>query len=60
MSYSWSVPKELPARVTVSRDHGATVHQKVTDYPGFHTRPMSWQDVEAKFSRLSEPFAAPH
>ncbi len=59
MTYSWSIPKELPARVTVSLHEGATVHKEVTDYPGFHTRPMSWEQVRAKFDRVTAPFAEP-
>jgi 2-methylcitrate dehydratase len=26
------------------------------DYEGFHTRPMSWDTVSEKFSRLAEPY----
>ncbi len=58
MTYSWSIPKELPARVTISRREAKTLHQEVTDYPGFHTRPMEWEQVRAKFDRLVTPFAA--
>ena len=57
MTYSWSIPKELPARVAISRREGKTLHGEVTDYPGFHTRPMGWEQVRAKFDRLTEPFA---
>ncbi|WP_375381085.1 hypothetical protein, partial [uncultured Sphingomonas sp.] len=30
-----------------------TLTAERTDYDGFHTRPMSWDDVVAKFDRLA-------
>jgi 2-methylcitrate dehydratase len=32
---------------------GHTLEREQHDYEGFHTRPMSWDTVEAKFDRLA-------
>ena len=42
--------------LTAFREAHKTLHQEVTDYPGFHTRPMGWEQVKAKFDRLTKPF----
>jgi 2-methylcitrate dehydratase len=32
---------------------GSTLEREQHDYEGFHTRPMSWDTVTAKFDRLA-------
>jgi 2-methylcitrate dehydratase len=37
---------------------GGTVHEiEKRDYEGFHTRPMRWETVAAKFDGLAAPWA---
>jgi 2-methylcitrate dehydratase len=45
-------PAEMPARVTVWLTNGQSYTQEVKDYPGFPTRPFTWDDVVAKFNKL--------
>ena len=51
------IPDEMACRVRVKLSGGETLEAERRDYPGFHTRPMSWSDVRAKFDRLAAPFA---
>lgn len=52
-SYTRAYPEKMMAHVTVELAGGQKLECEVSDYPGFHTRPMSWQDVIDKFRRLS-------
>jgi 2-methylcitrate dehydratase len=45
-------PAEMPARVTVLLTNGQSHTHEVKDYPGFPTRPFTWDDVVTKFDRL--------
>jgi 2-methylcitrate dehydratase len=45
-------PAEMPARVTVRLTNGQSYTHEVKDYPGFPTRPLTWDDVVTKFDRL--------
>jgi 2-methylcitrate dehydratase len=45
-------PAQMPARVTVRLTNGQSYTQEVNDYPGFPTRPFTWDDVAAKFDKL--------
>ncbi len=45
-------PAEMPTRVTVRLTNGQSYSQEVKDYPGFPTRPFTWDDVVAKFNKL--------
>jgi len=54
-------PAEMPCRLRVSLKDGRTVSTDASDYPGFVTRPMTWEEARAKFELLSENAAAgPH
>lgn len=44
-------PKKVPTRVTVTMDDGRVLSEQVDDLPGFGGRPMTRDDVEAKFRR---------
>src|SRR5262249_13233760 len=45
-------PVEFPSRVTVRLKGGRSYSHEVKDYPGFTTRPFTWEDVAAKFDKL--------
>ncbi|MFL5885510.1 MAG: MmgE/PrpD family protein, partial [Thermoleophilaceae bacterium] len=46
-------PEQHSARVRLHLRDGRTLEREQHDYEGFHTRPMSWDAVEAKFHRLA-------
>ena len=48
-------PKEMPARITVHLADGRMLTHEVHDYPGFHSRPLSWEECVAKFERIAAP-----
>ena len=54
--YTRRTPKEMPVAITVKRTDGSEIGVEREDYPGFHSRPMAWDDVVAKFNRLTAPF----
>jgi 2-methylcitrate dehydratase len=51
--YSARFPEEMPSRVTVTLADGRIVTRALCDYPGFRTRPQSWDDAVAKFTTLT-------
>ena len=52
-------PAEMPCRLRIFlRDHRVLSLEK-RDYAGFFTRPFTWEQAEAKFMRLAEPFTNP-
>ncbi|MGB6063422.1 MAG: hypothetical protein WBG50_01350 [Desulfomonilaceae bacterium] len=51
--YSRRFPDEVPCRITVSLRNGTKISREVTDYEGFHTRPMSWKSEIAKVQALA-------
>ncbi|MEM7480027.1 MAG: MmgE/PrpD family protein [Acidobacteriota bacterium] len=56
--YTDRFPGELCADLAITLENG-TVHRVTkTDYEGFHTRPMSWPTVIAKFNDLAQPFTS--
>jgi 2-methylcitrate dehydratase len=46
-------PDEVPSRVTARLKGGKSYNHEVKDYPGFATRPFTWDEVGAKFDRLA-------
>ncbi len=46
-------PSETPSRVTVRLRSGKSCTQEVNDYPGFATRPFTWDEVVAKLHELT-------
>jgi 2-methylcitrate dehydratase len=46
-------PTETPSRVTVRLTNGSSYTHEVKDYPGFATRPFTWDDIEKKFDDLA-------
>jgi 2-methylcitrate dehydratase len=45
-------PDEVPSRVTVRLKDGQSYSHEVHDYPGFATRPFTWDEIVAKFDKL--------
>ena len=45
-------PDEVPSQVTVRLKGGKSYSHEVKDYPGFPTRPFTWDEVGAKFDKL--------
>ncbi|MEX2194247.1 MAG: MmgE/PrpD family protein [Thermoleophilaceae bacterium] len=52
-------PEEHSARVRLRLRDGRTLEREQHDYEGFHTRPMGWDAVTAKFDRLAAPHVEP-
>ena len=52
-SYTEAYPEKMKGQVTIKMKNGDNFSLEKDDYYGFHTRPMSWTDVEKKFKRLS-------
>jgi 2-methylcitrate dehydratase len=52
--YSARFPDEMPSRVTVTLTDGRAFTRALADYPGFRTRPQTWDDAVAKFTMLAE------
>ncbi|HEV2386956.1 MAG TPA: MmgE/PrpD family protein [Candidatus Acidoferrales bacterium] len=52
-------PGEMPVRIRVQLAGGRALALDKADYEGFHTRPMSWPAVAAKFELLAAPDADP-
>jgi len=50
-------PAEHACRLRLRLRDGRVLAREKSDYEGFHTRPMSWDTVVAKFERLSAPYA---
>ena len=48
-------PDEHSARIRVHMHDGRVLEREQHDYEGFHSRPMSWDTVAAKFERLASP-----
>lgn len=56
--YSDRFPDEMPIKLTVYLKSGEIHQIEKSDYEGFHTRPMSWETVSAKFEGLAEPYTS--
>jgi 2-methylcitrate dehydratase len=57
--YSRRFPREMPSRVTVTLTDGRVLTRALSDYPGFWTRPQTWDEAVAKFTMLAAPYAPP-
>ena len=49
-------PEEMPCRLRVFLTGRRVLRLEKRDYAGFHTRPLSWEQAEAKFERLAAPY----
>lgn len=54
--YSEQFPDRMPCRITMWLKDGRKLTKETEDYPGFHTRPMSWETALRKYERLSGPY----
>jgi 2-methylcitrate dehydratase len=52
-AYSQLFPEEMPCRIRVVLRDGRTLDKESRDYPGFVSRPMSWETACDKFHQLS-------
>jgi 2-methylcitrate dehydratase len=52
-AYSARFPEEMPSRVTVTLTDGRVLTLALSDYPGFRTRPQTWEAAVAKFTTLA-------
>ena len=53
-SYSSSFPEQMPCLIRVELKDGSALVKEKRDYEGFHTKPMKWETILEKFSRLSD------
>ncbi|ASZ14185.1 MmgE/PrpD family protein [Chitinophaga pendula] len=51
--YTIAYPEKLEAKVKITLDDGRIWHHKKDDFTGFHTRPLSWEQVVSKFRQLT-------
>ena len=51
-SFTARYPGEMPSRVIVRLKSGESYSHAVNGYPGFPTRPLTWDEITAKFERL--------
>ncbi|MEM9605698.1 MAG: MmgE/PrpD family protein [Pseudomonadota bacterium] len=57
-AYTDRFPDNLCSHLTIRLKDGTAHTVFKFDYEGFHTRPMSWETVEAKFTHLAAPFTS--
>ena len=53
-TYSQRFPDQHACKVTIQLKNGGSLIREKTAYEGFHTNPMRWETVAAKFERLSD------
>lgn len=46
-------PAQMPCRIQIKLKSGQTVRTEKQDYEGFYTRPLSFEQVAARFARLA-------
>jgi 2-methylcitrate dehydratase len=51
-SFTDRFPAEFPSRMTVRLKSGRSFSYEVSNYPGFPTRPFTWNDISVKFDKL--------
>ncbi len=51
--YTNRIPDEMPVSMQIVMTNDAIIGGEQADYEGFHTRPMDWSAVDAKFERLT-------
>ena len=49
-------PNEMPCRIEINLQDGQKLQIEKLDYEGFYTRPVSWEQIVAKFERLTVPY----
>ncbi len=56
-SYSERFPHEIPCRVRLFLRDGRVLGIEKWKHKGFHTNPLPWDRVVAKFKHISKPYA---
>jgi 2-methylcitrate dehydratase len=51
--YTEAYPDKLMTKVEITMNDGTKLSCEKEDYPGFFTRPFSWEQVIEKFDRLT-------
>jgi 2-methylcitrate dehydratase len=49
-------PAEMPCRIRIFLTGSRVLRLEKWDYAGFYTRPLTWEQAEAKFERLATPY----
>ena len=52
-SFTARFPAEFASRMTVRLKSGQAFNHEVSNYPGFPTRPFTWDEISAKFDKLA-------
>ena len=52
-AFSAKFPDAMPCEITVHTKQGKRIQESTNDYPGFLTRPMSWEEALQKFRMVS-------
>jgi 2-methylcitrate dehydratase len=52
-SFTARFPAEFPSRMTIRLKSGQSFSHEVSNYPGFPTRPFTWDQISAKFDKLA-------
>jgi 2-methylcitrate dehydratase len=52
--YTAAYPEKMKTKVTIKVKNGKEYVKEKEDYYGFHTRPLSWEDIQQKFLRLTK------
>jgi 2-methylcitrate dehydratase len=52
-SFTARFPAEFASRMTVRLKSGQSFNHEVSNYPGFPTRPFTWDEISAKFDKLA-------
>ena len=52
-AFSRRFPEEHACRLTVTLSDGRVLVREMSEYEGFHTRPMSWEGAVRKFSAVA-------
>jgi 2-methylcitrate dehydratase len=53
-AFSRRIGPEMPASITIELESGERIEGEKTTFDGFHSTPMSWEQVRAKFDRLTD------
>jgi len=53
-AFSRRIGPEIPASIKIELENGETIQGEKSVFDGFHSTPMSWDQVRAKFDRLTD------
>jgi 2-methylcitrate dehydratase len=53
-AFSRRIGPEMPASIKIELENGETIQGEKSVFDGFHSTPMSWDQVRAKFDRLTD------